>query len=219
MSLDICPIALGTTLKDWKTGETIVTHWAQGRLFDVENVQAQSGTRTAATRPNGSTLKVMVVRNVSGGVLLPKRTVQLKTDNTLHGILNEVHGYANTVAAPLCGFVDPYLPSTGVPDDNLFLMVVHGPMYAVMSGTEADTLGDITVGLPLVTAATGTSLTDTDGGRVARANPAAPADATAAQAAAILHMSNVIATTLEVKDAGDDAGEDILVMVNCRWVH
>jgi hypothetical protein len=79
------------------------------------------------------------VRNVAGSPLLPKRVAKFKsssTDPRIYG--NQVDGYATIGLAG--GVVDEFLPAAGVPNNELFWLVVDGPTKVT-----TDTTGDTTI--------------------------------------------------------------------------
>lgn len=98
----------------------------EGTIWEFEDIDlsaTSSGVRSARTnRP----VKCMIVRNQSAGALLPKRLVTLKTTDggTYTG---EVDGYATTTAQGPAFPVDEWLPAAGVPQYDLFYVVIEGP--------------------------------------------------------------------------------------------
>jgi len=89
-------------------------------------------------------VECIAVKNVSGGALLPGQVVKFKAAGTSGqfsgGILGEVDATATTANAlpaanGLVGVVDEYLPSAGVPDKEVFWLVVRGPSSVVKSST------------------------------------------------------------------------------------
>lgn len=207
---------LGTYWDDRKDDGTYDTHPLQGQVFTIPHLVKATSPRTTDTRLSSHHMKVMLVRNTSGAAMLPARVLTLKTDTNGVTCVHEVSGYANAINTAHCVLSDPYLPSTGVPDDCLFLVVIEGPTYVRLSGTEADSNGDWVRGDYFISAATGTSATDTAGGRISHQVIGTPADATAAATLAVGYANNALGWVMENKDAGDDAGGLILVMAACR---
>ena len=89
-------------------------------------------------------VECIAVKNVSGGALLPGQVVKFKAAATSGqfsgGILGEVDATATTANAlpaanGLVGVVDEYLPSAGVPNNEVFWLVVGGPSSVVKSST------------------------------------------------------------------------------------
>ena len=77
-------------------------------------------------RRNGTDVVDVIVRNDSGAALTPGTPLWWKTG--YHG--TRVDHTAAGADNPICGFVDDHLPSGGVQDDDLFYMVVEGPVLA-----------------------------------------------------------------------------------------
>jgi len=77
----------------------------------------------------------LLVRNESGINLLPKRAVRWKVDN----VGKAVNGYAIQTDADyppgVAGIVDEFWPAAGVPDGELFWLVVRGQTFWVTDST------------------------------------------------------------------------------------
>lgn len=92
----------------------------------------------------------VAVKNVSAGVLLPKRVVSF---NTAAGkLFSEVNGYSRLTNEERVAVVDEHLPPSGVAVNDVFWVTVDGPteVSAAVSGT-AIAAGDR---LAAITAAT-----------------------------------------------------------------
>jgi hypothetical protein len=76
---------------------------------------------TGAVRSNRRKL-CLAVRNTSGVALLPKRVVTWKS-----GSFTEVNGYTAATDAASAGVVDEWLPASGVANNDVFWLTVHGP--------------------------------------------------------------------------------------------
>jgi hypothetical protein len=84
------------------------------------------------------TVECIAVKNSAGAALLPGQVVRFKAAVTSGqfsgGILGEVD--ATAVAADvLLGVVDEYLPAAGVPDKEVFWLVVRGPASVTKTAT------------------------------------------------------------------------------------
>lgn len=104
------------------------------------------------TYGTGLNVRVRICRNHSGAALLPKYAVKF---NVTAGKGNyDVAGNAD-VTAEKTAIVDEFLPAAGVPDKDLFYVVVEGPTLAKTDLAGGST-NVIAVGDPLValTAAT-----------------------------------------------------------------
>jgi len=77
--------------------------------------------------PNGRPIRVKVVRNVSGIALKPKRLVRYQLATAGINLETRVDGYTAAVGDVPAGIVDEFLPLAGVPDQDLFYLVIDGP--------------------------------------------------------------------------------------------
>lgn len=109
-----------------------------GQCFTSEDqVLTSRGNLTIrSSRP----VKYRLVQNTSGGALLPSRAVKYAAGE--HGL--KVDGYAAD-GGDFAGVVCPFIPSSGVPDDAYFWIVVEGPA-TVLTNPAADLANAITVG-------------------------------------------------------------------------
>lgn len=121
----------------------------EGMEFEFEDRDySVQGAKTARTNRR---VRVRVVRNVSGAALLPKRLVRFQKTAGVYGA--RVDGYTRLPAER--GFpVDEWLPTAGVPANDLFYIVVRGPAVVITSLTDMG--ADIAVGdrVAAITAAT-----------------------------------------------------------------
>lgn len=136
----------------------------EGKEFVFEpNADATTGSYgLLGPDPNGRPIRVKVVRNVSGVNLKPKRLVKFQTGTANINLETRVDGYTFAVGDVPAGIVDEFLPAAGVPDQDLFYIVVEGPSIGVSmaTGTPALTTG------AFVVPGAGTSKTNDDAGRL-----------------------------------------------------
>lgn len=85
--------------------------------------------KTGALRSN-RTVECIAVKNTSGSALLPGAVAKFKDS----AILSEVDGLA-VAATTLMGVVDEYLPAAGVPNGEVFWLVVRGPSTVTKTAT------------------------------------------------------------------------------------
>lgn len=103
----------------------------EGQEWEFEDLDYSSAGANAgspgvpAYRNPGRKVRVRCVRNVSGIALLPGRLVSYQLSAGQFG--NRVDGYTTTTAAPFAGVVDDFLPAAGVPNNDVFFIVIHGP--------------------------------------------------------------------------------------------
>jgi hypothetical protein len=123
-------------------GET----WYQGGTIDTDNlaaVEREGDTKifedvdwsnTAGVKPHRSGRKVVcrLVRNMSGITLYGKRLVTLDPTNP-----GRVTGFADTTAEE-CYPTDEFLPAAGVPNGDLFWIVISGPAVVLTPMTGAE---------------------------------------------------------------------------------
>lgn len=160
------PFSLGETLKGTTTldGTTsTINEKVLGTRCAFEDVNWSSATE----RPRLSNEKICAIalRNTSGITLLPKRLVRL--DLTAgRGQLKNADGYSVLLGHSPVVLVDPFLPSAGVVDDDIFWGLYWGPATCLTPAVAADFNAAVTAGAPLV-AATGSTSGNSTGGRVA----------------------------------------------------
>ena len=148
----------------------------------------------------GAYVKVRICRNNSGVTLLPKRAV--KFNLTAGKGFWDVAGYA-TVAAEKSGIVDEFIPvGVGVPNGDLFYVVVDGPCLA-STELAGDVNNNIAVGDGLQ-ATSGATTGATTAGRVGEAV------FTGATAVLAGQLANVVGRAMSAMTTGQTA-TDILI--------
>ncbi len=151
----------------------------------------------AAQDPSGRYVRVKVVRNRSGTNLKPGRIAHFKAADPYEC---SVDGYCAGVGDRPAGVIDEFLPAAGVPDLDLFYVVIEGPTKVKQPGSSSDVLA---IGDRLVPA-TGTSATNDDAGRVAKQAQTTIADA-ATTVAAFNNIQNCIGFAAEANNSVEDA--------------
>jgi hypothetical protein len=127
----------------------------EGKEYVFEDVNPTTGV-ARSSRP----VRVRVVRNTAAIALLPKRVARFEAGANEYG--SRIDGYATTTAAE--GYpIDEYLPSAGVPVNDLCYIVVEGP--AVVLTSLSDLSADVAVGAWMV-AITGATSGATTSGRL-----------------------------------------------------
>lgn len=109
--------------------------------------------------PSGRLIRVRIVRNVSTISLLPGRLAVFQKTAPFE---TKVDGYTVGVADRPAGVIDEFLPTIGVPPNDLFYLVIKGPAAAVTvdSGLTALAIGD------RVVPGTGTTKVSADAGKI-----------------------------------------------------
>lgn len=156
---DPLPFDLGQTLKGTAAdGTTLINNEVLGRTFVAPAYTSLTSSPRAPRRKYTSSdlnLKVVALRNNSGATLYGKR---LACMSAVGGIasLTLVTGYANSLAQDNVVFIDPYLPSAGVADKDIFWGVYGGPVLhtSLHVGSELESVA-ISIGDKLVTSASG----------------------------------------------------------------
>jgi hypothetical protein len=139
------PFGRGETWYNGGTATTSDPTAVVGKEWVFEDINPN----TKAVRSNKH-VKCRAVRNNSGISLLPRRIAQFSL--TAGSFSHEVTGYTTTVAQR--GYlVDEFLPSTGVPDKDVFWIVIEGPAEGISDLATADTIavGDKLVALTAIT--------------------------------------------------------------------
>ncbi len=179
-----------------------------GKEWVFEDVDySQRGTKPARTnRP----VTCRLVRNDSGGALLPKR---LGVFSTVAGEYGAVIDGMTSVSYGEGYPIDEFLPSAGVPDGAYFWIVVKGPAVVLTPIAGSEFNGDISIGQRLVALTAATSGATT-AGRVAAENITASTQ-TADYSQILDEAANRIGRALSAKTTGN-TNSDILVEID-RW--
>lgn len=98
-------------------------------IVGTRKVFRDENPKTGALNSN-HTVECIAVKNTSGSALVPGSVAKFKDA----AILSEVDGLATTSTA-LMGVVDEYLSSSGVPDGEIFWLVVKGPSTVTKTST------------------------------------------------------------------------------------
>jgi hypothetical protein len=105
--------------------------WGATAATDATHLEGKEYLVPDAAYGTGKLVRLRIVRNESGGALLPKTLVQLEQ---VAGRINErALGKACVSAHVPVAVVDEFLPSGGVADHDLFYVVVEGPTIAKTS--------------------------------------------------------------------------------------
>lgn len=159
----IPPFPLGTVLKGTAAdGTTLINdhHLGTRCVHEAKNTAAQ--IRGNKGRLVGRTITAIAVRNTSGVTLYGKRVGRLER-TAGYDIMKEVDGYASTLSTAHVGIIDSYLPSSGVPANDIFWLIIAGPCIVLTPAAGAAFSGDIAVGGWLVSATAASSQTTTAG--------------------------------------------------------
>jgi hypothetical protein len=183
---DCMPFQRGATYG--AADETVATH-LEGREY--EHQDQEYGTNR--------TVRVRVVRNRSGATLSGKRAVSYAS--TAGKVEIEVSGYAR-IGSAKAHIVDDFLNANGVPDKDLFYVVVEGPCLA-KTPLEGDALNVFAVG-DLLHALTAATTGATTAGRLVAAT------LTGATSVLANQIANVVGRALSAKTTAN-TNADILI--------
>ena len=145
------PFDLGETLKGTDDDSNLInTHW-EGAIFSFPDVDRSVGPRAGRTRRSGAAIRAVCVRNTSGGALVVAKKV-LKFDltpgaSTGRKLLGSVDGQGSAVNQ--FGGVGDNELTTSVASNDLFWLVVGGPVEVLYKDGESIAVGDL-----LITSAT-----------------------------------------------------------------
>lgn len=179
----------------------------EGKIWEFEDIDLTPGSVGSKKTRSGREVKCMCVRNVSGINLLPKRCVNLQTGGTDGKFyLGRVDGYSTTTAQRAYP-IDEFLPSAGVPNNDLFWVVVEGPAK-VLTDLAGGANNVVNVG-GVVCALTAVTSQSTTAGRVQ------PQDLSGATTALGNQVQNKIGVSLSAVTTGN-TNADLLVEVG-KW--
>lgn len=212
----------GVTLKGTDDSGYLLNAEVLGKVFYFPYGRYGSGNiRSNKERQTGWLSKAVAVRNQTGLTLAAKRVCILErtagfgvsralaSDSPGGSIFGTVSGYCHNTAQHLVGVVDPFIPSGGVADNDIFLLFIGGPCI-VKSTLAGGATNVITVGAPVVAATAATSGADTAGYVEAVTLPGQTGATNAFQAAigVIGYAASALTTA--------NTGSDLLVNLCCK---
>jgi hypothetical protein len=180
----------------------------EGREYEVDDIIYTAGPTKGTLRSREKVI-LRVVRNTAGFALEPKRVVSFE-NGTHWG--RRVDGYVNATSEH--GYpVDEYLKSTGVPDDDLFYIVVSGPA-TVLSGLANANSNQFTYGADILALTAATSGATT-AGRVRVLDTLAQITSQATDLATVRDsIRSVIGRAMTTQGATSHTAVDLLVRIN-----
>jgi len=98
----------------------------------------------------GAWICAILLRNISGGALLGGNLARL-TDagSTDKNVYTQVEGYGNAAWLRSVVLIDPWIPTAGVADDELFWGIIKGPAPGRTPQLSSSFLGELTPGGPV----------------------------------------------------------------------
>ncbi len=157
------PFGRGETFFNGGTVDATSGFEYEGMVKVFEDVlYSASGVKTGrGVHADGKKVACRIVRNTSGIVLYPKRLVQIDPANPGQVLGNQVVNFGE--AFP----VDEFLPASGVPNNDLFYIVIGGPALVLTPLTGAEFISTSIAAGALIGAGT------TNGGSTATGTTAA----------------------------------------------
>lgn len=150
MKMEELPFPIGTTYFDGQTADTTTKEATnlEGKEYLVEDLNFSSATFSSTkTQRTAYLKKVRIMRNVSGVVLAGGYLCTPQAGGTDgRFFMGRTDGYATiggsipTATQPAYG-IDEFLPSGGVPANDLFYATVEGPFLGIVAATAANLLG------------------------------------------------------------------------------
>lgn len=210
------PIELGQVLDGKDADGNLTNEDFLGRVYSFPNYPQTGGPNRKKSLHTGKPIIAMLLRNTSGLTLLGKRFGQL--DRTAgYTMTKEVAGYSTTLANKGVVLIDPFLPSTGVADDDIFWGLIAGVVPVLLPLAGSDHTADIAVNDPLV-AATGTTTGATTSGRVTHVRfTNATAGQTGSAFDAFNMMYGCVGRALSARTSQETtAGADLLVDLDIK---
>lgn len=195
LARDVAAVAAGAG--SLKGGEFL------GKIFEIED-RNYASTNTVKPLRSNARRKVMAVRNTSGATLHRMRLFTMDINGVLG--ITDADGYAFAAGVQRAYPSDEFLSaSLGIPDDDVFWMVVEGPAKC-LSGAAADGTEIISDGEAVIAKA-GTSAVHADAGRVV----AISQSATNLSAASHINLVGyALGATLTTQ-------VDTAILINIRW--
>lgn len=181
------PMELGQVLDGSDPDGNLTNSDKLGQIYTFPNYLQTGGPNRSKTIQTAKPIRAMLVRNTSTLTLLGGRFGQL--DRTAGFAMNhKVNGYSTTLANKGIVLIDPFLPSTGVGNNDIFWGVISGCVKVLLPLVASDHTADIAVNDPLV-AATGTTTGATTSGRITHVRQT---NATAGETGSAFNAFNMI---------------------------
>lgn len=212
------PMELGQTLDGKDADGNLTNEEKLGEIYTFPALTLTGGPNRQKGVKTGKAIKAILLRNTSGLTLLGKRLGQL--DRTAgYAMTKNVDGYSAAIYSRGVVVIDPFLPSTGVADDDIFWGIIEGAVPILLPLADSAHTTDIAVNDPLV-AATGTTSGVTTSGRVTHVRFAnATAGGTEAALSAFNNIYSCIGRAMSARTSQETtAGADILVDVAIRML-
>ena len=113
-----------------------------GQIHEEQNTNiGDAGALGAATTNSGSMIKCMLVKNNSGGILVPGYAGKFSVATDGFTGMHEITGVETAVIGNVAGMIDPFITGT-IPDGALFNVVISGavPFICKAAIAKGDTI-------------------------------------------------------------------------------
>lgn len=210
------PMELGQVLDGIDADSNYQHEDKLGMVWTFPCAPQTGGPSRSKSLNTGRPITAVLLRNTSTLTLLGKRLGQLSR-TAGYAMTKEVNGYSTTLANKGVVVIDPFLPSTGVANNDIFWGIIGGAVPILLPLVASDHTADIAVNDALV-AATGTTTGATTSGRVTHVRFT---NATAGETGAAFNSFNMIygciGRAMSARTSQETtAGADLLVDVAIR---
>jgi hypothetical protein len=129
------PFDLGSTFAGTRNGELINTD-LEGQEFNFPISEKIATSLGIKGRTSGRQIRARIMRNTTGAALLGKRLARV--GKTSVSASTKVTEYAGDEGEKYVFPIDPFLPAAGVADDDLFYVILRGPVGLLTPRTVGD---------------------------------------------------------------------------------
>ena len=216
MLISAPPMELGQTLDGIDANSVLTNIDKLGMRHTFPNYPKTGGPTRSKSLTDAVPITAILMRNTSGITLLGGRLGQVER-TAGYGMVKNVHGYSTTAGNKAVVLIDPFLPSSGVADKDIFWGLIRGVVKILLPLAGSDHIIDIAVNDALC-AATGTTTGATTSGRVTHVRFAnATAGGTEAAQSGFNMAYACIGRALSARTSQETtAGADLLVDLNIR---
>lgn len=170
------PMELGQTYKGKDADGNLINGHLLGLVYTFPNSPVNGLPRAGKSRNTGKPITAVLLRNETGLTIYGKRFAMLSNAGGYNGV-EAVSGYNATLGNFGIVLIDPFLPSGGCADDELFWGVISGAVLIKSPFAAGHVGGSIALGSLLVAATAATTGTS-ESGRVTTVAIANATDAT-----------------------------------------
>ena len=141
---------LGNAISGQDTDGTLRNDKFLGGLRWFESLDRDRIAMLPRGLDDGAWICAIMLRNTSGGALLPGNLARLNVTGSGSDMLyTEAVGYGNALWLRTVVLIDPWIPAAGVPDDDLFWGIIKGPAPGRSSASGGDMQSRVQAGSPV----------------------------------------------------------------------